>query len=104
MSVYQVTTPFPATERYVMTTQMRRAALSVLSNISEGAARGSDREFAHFLLVARGSLAELDAQVIIAKELALIREATPLEEDIALVGKLINGLLVQVRRDRSKCR
>jgi four helix bundle protein len=100
ISVYQLTSAFPESERYVMTPQMRRAAVSVISNIAEGAARGSDRELVRFLLMARGSLSELDSQLVVAVDLGFTTNQGAAEEQIALLGRLISGLIAQVRRKR----
>lgn len=67
--IYRPTQNFPAEERYGLSSQMRRAAASVPSNLAEGAARRSSREFANFLGIALGSLAELETQQIIATRL-----------------------------------
>lgn len=72
--IYECTEEFPKTELYGLTSQMRRAAVSVPSNIAEGSQRSTVKEFANFLLIARGSLAELETQVIIARELGRITE------------------------------
>ena len=101
VSVYQLTSTFPETERYVMVSQMRRAALSVISNISEGAARGSSREFARFLLIARGSLSELDTQLVVAMDLGFIDCRSDVVEQVRLVSKLVNGLITTIRRNRA---
>jgi four helix bundle protein len=77
--VYAVTSTFPPAEPYGLTSQMRRAAVSVPSNISEGAARNSKREFSHFLGVALGSPAELEAQVILSDRLGYAPESSLLE-------------------------
>jgi four helix bundle protein len=61
--MYDLTAGFPADERFGLVAQMRRAAVSIPSNIAEGAARQSKREFAQFLIVARGSLSELEMQI-----------------------------------------
>ena len=111
-SVYRVTAMFPRSEFHGLTGQMRRAAISVLSNIAEGAARGTDAQFVHFLHVARGSLAELEAQLSVARDLEYLPEPSTLLEDAAEVGRLINGLLrtlaargaVGRQRDTSQCR
>lgn len=72
--VYQNTQSFPDNERFGLVTQMRRAAVSIPSNIAEGQARKSSAEFAHFLTIAQGSLAELETQMIIARELGMMTE------------------------------
>jgi four helix bundle protein len=67
--IYLVTKTFPSSEMYGLVNQMRRAAVSVPSNIAEGQARKSHAEFARFLSISQGSLAELETQMIIAREL-----------------------------------
>ncbi|MGB3618555.1 MAG: four helix bundle protein [Catalinimonas sp.] len=71
-AVYQTTQTFPVEERYGLTSQLRRASVSVASNIAEGAGRNSNKEFAHFLGIASGSCAELETQLIIATRLDFI--------------------------------
>ena len=70
--IYQLTSAFPQEELYGLSAQLRRSAVSVPSNIAEGAARSSKKEFLQFLSIARGSLSELETQVIIAKELGYV--------------------------------
>jgi four helix bundle protein len=71
--VYQITRTFPSDETFGLVSQMRRAAVSVPSNLAEGAARTSPKEFAQFLSVARGSLSELETQLLIAEEIEYIK-------------------------------
>jgi len=71
--VYEITAEFPKEEIYGLTNQMRRAAVSIPSNISEGAARSSKKEFIQFLYVALGSLAELETQAIISEKLGYLK-------------------------------
>lgn len=73
-AIYQLTRNFPKEEIYGLTSQMRRCAISILSNIAEGSQRGTDADFANFLVIARGSWGELKTQIILAKELSYISE------------------------------
>lgn len=68
---YAVTQGFPSAERYGLTAQMRRSAVSIPSNIAEGCGRGTDREFAHFLRIAYGSACELETQALLAAQIGL---------------------------------
>lgn len=80
--------------------QMRRAAVSVPSNIAEGSARRTTRDFAAFLHIARGSLAELDTQLLLALKVGYLdeREHANLSQQIDEVGRIINALLTGLRR------
>lgn len=91
--VYKVTRGFPKEEIYGLTSQARRAAVSVPSNIAEGQSRGS-REFIHFLSISHGSLCELETQMLIAMRLGYMKgeQLTNFTGMAAEVGRLINGL------------
>jgi four helix bundle protein len=93
--VYALTAGFPGDERFGLVSQMRRAAVSVPSNIAEGAARGTSREFAHFLVVARGSLAELETQLRISGDLGFVDASRASATDALLerTFALLSGLL-----------
>jgi four helix bundle protein len=93
--VYDITNTFPQHEIYSLTNQMRRAAVSIPSNIAEGKGKVSDRDLALFLGHARGSLHELHTQVLIAKRLGYLGDARAADvvEKIAPVGRMLNGLI-----------
>ena len=97
--VYVLTRSFPREEWYGLTSQIRRAAVSVPSNIAEGQARLTPGEFRHFLGIARGSLAELDTQLIIAEKLGYLAAPCPVFEQLAEVGRMLSGLLSSLRTD-----
>lgn len=92
--IYLITKSFPKEELFGITSQMRRAALSIPLNISEGAARTSKKEFVRFLDIAIGSIAELDTLFIVSFDLELLsdEEFHLLNEKLDLIGKLIYGL------------
>ena len=101
--VYQLTGRFPAREQYGLAAQMCRAAVSVPSNIAEGAARKGPREFARFLYTSRGSLSELDTQLEIARRLGYVKAAShgAVQERVDEVSRMLNALVVAVsRRER----
>jgi four helix bundle protein len=91
-AVYQVSQNFPKEEIYGLTSQIRRAAVSVPSNLAEGAARSGPREFAQFLSIARGSLSELETQLLIAVELGYLLQQDAVFTLLDRVSKLITGL------------
>lgn len=99
VAVYEATRKFPREEIYGLTSQLRRAAVSVPSNIAEGKGRHSDREFVHFLLNARGSLLELETQVELARQLKYLDDIATeaILVDAAEVGRGINALINKFR-------
>jgi four helix bundle protein len=100
VEVYRATEGFPRNEIYGLTSQLRRAAISIPSNIAEGQGRLTKGEFAHFLGQARGSLLELETQFAIALDLHLVNEVDfkGLEQRSLEVGRLLNGLIESMRR------
>jgi len=94
-SVYVVTKQFPKEELYTLTSQIRRAAISIPSNIAEGRGKRSTRDFMRYLNIAYGSAAELETQLVIARNLDYISQKTvePLFEKIARINRMINGML-----------
>lgn len=97
--LYALTEGFPASERYGLTSQIRRAAVSVPSNIAEGRGRLTDRAFALFLSQARGSLYELQTQIELANDLGFApkSKAEPLMREAAEIAAMIHGLLASLR-------
>ena len=89
---YEISAEFPKAEQFGLTSQMRRAAVSVPSNIAEGVARGSTKEYAHFVSIAKGSLSELDTQFEIAKMLGFIDSNDPIFPLLESVARLLSGL------------
>ena len=92
-SVYEATATFPDEEKFGLIAQLRRCAVSVPSNIAEGAARSSTKEFRRFLLVARGSLMEMDTQIWIARDLGFLDDPGPLQAEVMEILAMLNGLI-----------
>jgi len=99
LAVYKTTATFPKHELYGLTQQMRRAAVSVPSNIAEGKGHYSDKEFARFLFHARGSLLELHTQLLIAGQLQYLSgaDARQLATMAEGVGRALSGLIGSLR-------
>jgi four helix bundle protein len=94
--VYRLTEKFPKDERYALTDQLRRAAVSVPSNIAEGSARRSSADFIHYLAMARGSLSEVYTQVILAVDLSYIQDISTIELTIQELGLKLNALIASL--------
>jgi four helix bundle protein len=101
VTVYEATRRFPATERFGLAAQMQRAAVSVPSNVAEGAARKGRKEYLQFVYTARGSLSELDTQVEIACLLGYItpNQSSLLQTELDEVSRLLNGVIAYLSRD-----
>ena len=98
--VYDITRQFPKQEVYALTSQIRRAAVAVPSNIAEGAGRSGQREFVQFLSIARGSLSELETQLLIAINLGYMDTQQQAFELLERVSRLITGLHKKLSADR----
>ena len=94
LEIYRLTLRFPASERYGITSQLRRAAVSVPTNIAEGAKRSSRRDYAHFLNIAEGSLAEIEYLVRLSRDLTYLpaAEAEPLLAELTEIMRMVAGL------------
>jgi len=97
---YELTKTFPKTEEYGIINQMRRAAISVPANISEGAARQTKKEFIQFLHMAQGSLSELDTHLEIALRLGYCVETSLQEVSVLMndIDKMLTGLIKSLKR------
>ena len=94
IKVYELSKAFPSEELYALTNQIKRASVSIPSNIAEGYGRNTDKSFSHFIDISRGSLCELETQLIIAKELGFIVNLELYNEVLALIieeSKMINA-------------
>jgi four helix bundle protein len=93
-TIYLATKAFPREEIYALTSQMRRAAISIPSNIAEGRSKRSTREFMRFVNMAAGSVAELETQLMIGEKLGYLssKQLFPLLEKVAYIGRMLNNL------------
>ena len=101
--VYSVTKSFPKEELYALTSQIRRAAVSIPSNIAEGRAKRTTREFMRFVNIACGSVAELETQLLIGESLGYISapHLEPLLEELNSIGRMLNGLYAGLEKKLS---
>ena len=93
--IYRITKPFPVDERFGLTDQLRRAAISIPSNIAEGSSRNTKKEFVHFLYMAQGSLSEIDTQLEISVNLEYLtlEDSNEVYLKLERIGKMITGLI-----------
>jgi four helix bundle protein len=96
--IYKVIKFFPKEEAYALSDQIRRAVVSIPSNIAEGANRNTDKEFIQFLYIALGSASEVETQLIIANRLRYIKNIQAELEHINKIRKMINGLINSIKR------
>ena len=104
LCVYEVTREFPKEEMFGLISQLRRVAVSVVSNIAEGKGRSTERDLVRFLFIARGSLFEIEAQIALAERLSYIKQAQAARIFglTSETGKIINGLIHSFDPSRSQ--
>ena len=95
LEIYRSTELFPARERYGLAAQMRRAAVSVISNIAEGCGRQGDKELSRFLRIARGSVREVDCQMLLSRDLGYLPKEVwaPMEIQTDEISRMLKGLI-----------
>jgi four helix bundle protein len=98
--VYRLAGQLPSSEKFGLTNQIKRAAISIASNIAEGAARDSDKEFIQFLYYALGSIAELETQLLISQELGFLTITDNVINDLQKSRQLILGLIRYLKSKR----
>jgi len=96
-SIYKVVHAFPKEETYALSDQIRRAVVSIPSNIAEGASRNSNKEFVQFLYIALGSASEVETQLIIAHRLRYIMSIEKELEELTRVRKMLNSLITAIK-------
>ena len=96
--VYRIVKSFPREEIYALSDQLKRAVVSIPSNIAEGASRNSNKEFVQFLYIALGSASEVETQLIIAKRLNYIMSIENELNEITKIRKMLNGLISSIKR------
>ena len=103
LDVYRVTTGFPAEEKYGLVSQVRRAAVSVPSNIAEGYGRKTTGEYVQLLHVAYASLCELETQILLAVDLGFLKpeRSQPLRDGVGDVERLLKALIASLKRKQS---
>jgi four helix bundle protein len=101
LAMYKVTAPFPKEEVYGLTSQMRRASISIPANIAEGCGRGTDPDFARFLQIAMGSASELEYLQLLAHDLGFLKAAEykPLDQQVTEVKKMLTAFIKTLKAD-----
>jgi four helix bundle protein len=99
VSIYKITYSFPKEELYGLTSQIRRAAVSIPSNIAEGSARNHDKEFRQFLYIALASGAELETQLIISQKLGFVSDEKSQEliNELNIISRMLQGLIKSIK-------
>ena len=98
LEIYKLSKEFPKEELYGLTSQLRRSSVSISSNIAEGCGRNSDAEFARFLVIAMGSAAEAEYQLLLAKDLGYMDDVIykKLDDELNQIRKMLNAFIKKV--------
>ena len=101
--IYSVTKTFPKEELYGLTSQIRRSAISIPSNIAEGSQRHSRKDFSHFISIAKGSCAEVETQLILASVFGFIKESTLsiLRNELGEISRMLHAFHMQLISETS---
>lgn len=96
--IYEITEKFPKEEMYGLSSQMRRASISIASNIAEGKQRGTKKDFLHFLRISKGSASELETQIVISKKLNFSKNInySKIEDTLEEVMKMLRGIIYKL--------
>lgn len=99
LEIYRITDTFPSKEQYGLTSQMRRCAISIPSNIAEGSMRSTDKDYKNFLYIALGSAAELETQLLLAKDLKYIEEGLQqkISSELEVVMKMLSSFIQKLK-------
>ena len=101
--IYILSSKFPSSEQFGLTSQIRRAVVSIPSNIAEGCGRNSDKELIRFCWIAMGSLSEVETQLIIAKDLGFFESNDDVLLDIRRVRKILSGFINYLQSKQTTC-
>ena len=101
--IYILSSKFPSSEQFGLTSQIRRAVVSIPSNIAEGCGRNSDKELIRFCWIAMGSLSEVETQLIIAKDLGFLESNDDVLLDIRRVRKILSGFINYLQSKQTTC-
>ncbi len=106
LGIYKITKEFPPEEKFGLTTQMRRAAVGIPSNIAEGSARQGKKEFKNFLSIAQGSLSELDTQLELSFLLEYVnpKKFQELDNLMIRIDKMLTGLIRSLTKNTVRCK
>jgi len=103
IKVYRITNTFPVEEKFGLVNQLRRASVSVAVNIAEGAARQTNKEFVNFLYITRGSLSEIETELVISRKLGFLsdQDFEMLALEIDAISRMLSGLIKRLRSNQT---